>query len=228
MPDQPSGFTVTDRRKFTLDGDLREGASTAEETSEPAATAQPQPEAKTEPKLGPQLVQNEPSVEKEVVSRNLEPLPAEDQPLDEAADEAADELPAPTASESAQQHADYQASSKKLDDMISQANPGARDSLGGRGAQMNFDALVQSLYMTAALQMGAGTQPGEQPRVDILGARQSIDMLSVLVEKTKGNLTDKEQRLLQNALFELRMMFMEITNAISSSAHNPAAKPPKR
>jgi hypothetical protein len=228
MPDQPSGFTVTDRRKFTLDGDLREGASTAEETSEPAAAAQPQPEAKTEPKLGPQLVQNEPSVEKEVVSRNLEPLPTEDQPLDEASDEAADELPAPTASESAQQHADYQASSKKLDDMISQANPGARDSLGGRGAQMNFDALVQSLYMTAALQMGAGTQPGEQPRVDILGARQSIDMLSVLVEKTKGNLTDKEQRLLQNALFELRMMFMEITNAISSSAHNPAAKPPKR
>ena len=73
-----------------------------------------------------------------------------------------------------------------------------------------------------------GAQPGEQPRVDILGARQSIDMLSVLVEKTKGNLTDKEQRLLQNALFELRMMFMEITNAISASAHNASAKPPVR
>jgi hypothetical protein len=226
MPDQSSGFTVTDRRKFTTEGDLREGASTAEETpaTPAAAPSQPQSEATTEPKLGPKLVQTEPSVEKEVVNRNLEPLPTEDQSLDDNADET----PAPTAAESAQQHADYQASSKKLDDMISQANPGARDSLGGRGAQMNFDALVQSLYMTAALQMGAGTQPGEQPRVDILGARQSIDMLSVLVEKTKGNLTDKEQRLLQNALFELRMMFMEITNAISSSAHNPAAKPPKR
>lgn len=224
MPDQSSGFTVTDRRKFTIDGDLREGASTAEETPEPTAAVPPQQEAKTEPKLGPKLVQNEPSVEKEVVSPNLEPLPTEDQSLDETADEP----PAPTAAESAQQHADYQASSKKLDDMISKANPGARESLGGRGVQMNFDALVQSLYMTAALQMGAGTQPGEQPRVDILGARQSIDMLSVLVEKTRGNLTDKEQRLLQNALFELRMMFMEITNAISSSAHNPAAKPPIR
>ena len=224
MSEQPSGFTVTDRRKFTLDGDLREGASPAEETAAPIS----EPEPKTEPKLGPKLVQNEPPVEKEVVSRNLEPLPTEDQPLQEAFDESPDDPPAPTASESAQQHADYQASSKKLDDMISQANPGARDSLGGRGAQMNFDALVQSLYMTAALQMGAGAQPGEQPRVDILGARQSIDMLSVLVEKTKGNLNDKEQRLLQNALFELRMMFMEITNAISSSAHNPAAKPPKR
>jgi hypothetical protein len=225
MSDQSSGFTVTDRRKFTLEGDLREGegTSTADETPAPAAAAQPEPETNTEPKLGPKLVQNEPPVEKEVVNRDLEPLPTEDEALDDEGP-----LPEPTAAESAQQDADYRASSKKLDDMISQANPGARDSLGGRGTQMNFDALVQSLYMTAALQMGAGTQPGEQPRVDILGARQSIDMLSVLVEKTKGNLTDKEQRLLQNALFELRMMFMEITNAISSSAHNPAAKPPKR
>jgi len=229
MPDQPSGFTVTDRRKFTIEGDLREGASAAEEASAPVAKPQPQPEpeTKSEAKLGPKLVQNEPAVEKEVVNRNLEPLPPDESPLEESEDDEA-LLPEPTAAESAQQDADYRASSKKLDDMISQANPGARDTLGGRAAEMNFDKLVQSLYMTAALQMGAGTQPGEQPRVDILGARQSIDMLSVLVQKTKGNLNDKEQRLLQNALFELRMMFMEITNAISTSAHNPAAKPPIR
>jgi Domain of unknown function (DUF1844) len=227
MPDQPSGFTVTDRRKFTIEGDLREGAPAAEEASAPVARPQPEPETKSEPKLGPKLVQNESAVEKEVVNRNLEPLPADESLLEESeGDEAL--LPEPTAAESAQQDADYRASSKKLDDMISQANPGARDTLGGRAAEMNFDKLVQSLYMTAALQMGAGTQPGEQPRVDILGARQSIDMLSVLVQKTKGNLNDKEQRLLQNALFELRMMFMEITNAISTSAHNPAAKPPIR
>ena len=50
-------------------------------------------------------------VEKEVVNRDLEPLPTEE--------EAADELPAPTAAESAQQDADYRASSKKLDEMIS-------------------------------------------------------------------------------------------------------------
>jgi hypothetical protein len=219
MPDQPTGFTVTDRRKFTIEGELREGSSPAEETPAPKATAQPEPE----PKLGPQLVQSTSPVEKEVVNRNLEPLPHEEEAHDEEA-----LPPEPTAAESAQQAADYHASSKKLDDMISHANPGARESLSGRGAEMTFDKLVQSVYMTAALQMGAGTQPGEQPRVDILGARQSIDMLSVLVEKTKGNLTDKEQRLLQNALFELRMMFMEITNAISSSAHNPSAKPPAR
>jgi hypothetical protein len=229
MPDQPSGFTVTDRRKFTIEGDLREGAPTAEETQ----SSEPRPDSRSDQKLGPQLVQNAPplekapveqepaekEVEKEVVNRDLEPLPTEE--------EAADEPPAPTAAESAQQDADYRASSKKLDDMISQANPGAREAVGS-SAEMTFDKLVQSIYMTAALQMGAGTQPGEQPRIDIVGARQSIDMLSILTEKTKGNLTDKEQRLLQNALFELRMMFMEITNAISSSAHNPSTKPPTR
>jgi hypothetical protein len=228
MSDQSSGFTVTDRRKFTIEGDLREGASAAEEASAPVAQPQPEPETKSEPKLGPKLVQTESAVEKEVVNRNLEPLPAEDESQVEETEGDEALLPEPTAAESAQQDADYRASSKKLDDMISQANPSARDTLGGRAAEMNFDKLVQSLYMTAALQMGAGTQPGEQPRVDILGARQSIDMLSVLVQKTKGNLNDKEQRLLQNALFELRMMFMEITNAISTSAHNPAAKPPIR
>ena len=225
MSDQPSGFTVTDRRKFTIEGDLREGASTAEEAS--TASPKAEPAAAGASKLGPKLVESASPVEKEVVNRNLEPLPAEDESVGEEAFDEEALPPEPTAAESARQDADYRASSKKLDDMISQANPGARDSFG-RGAEMNFDKLVQSVYMTAALQMGAGTQPGEQPRVDILGARQSIDMLSVLVEKTKGNLTDKEQRLLQNALFELRMMFMEITNAISSSAHNPAAKPPIR
>jgi hypothetical protein len=69
--------------------------------------------------------------------------------------------------------------------------------------------------------MGGATEPGQKPRIDIIGARQSIDMLAVLQEKTKGNLTEKEQRLLQNALFELRMMFLEITNAIAQQAQKP-------
>ncbi len=230
MPDQSSGFTVTDRRKFTLDGDLREGASTAAESapeppSAPTAAAEP-------PVRGPQLVPETSS--KQVTDRNLEPLPAEQPAADLSEDYGQDELsaeglpPEPTAAEHAAQDADYRASSKQLDELIAQANPGARQAVGAAAAEMSFDKLVQSIYMTAALQMGAATQPGEQPRVDIIGARQSIDMLTILTEKTKGNLTDKEQRLLQNALFELRMMFLEITNAISSSAHNPAARPPIR
>jgi hypothetical protein len=56
-----------------------------------------------------------------------------------------------------------------------------------------------------------------------MGSRQSIDMLGVLAEKTKGNLTPDESRLLDSALFELRMAFLEITQVLARSA---AAKAP--
>ena len=84
--------------------------------------------------------------------------------------------------------------------------------------------MVESYYMTALMQMGAIRMEGEEPRVDILGARQTIDTLGVLSDKTKGNLTDAEQSLLQNATFELRMLFLEITNAISKQAAAGAPK----
>jgi hypothetical protein len=73
------------------------------------------------------------------------------------------------------------------------------------------------------MQLGAATHEGQQPQVDILGARQSIDMLGILAEKTTGNLTPEEIRLLESALFELRMAFLEITQALARSA---AAKAP--
>ena len=52
------------------------------------------------------------------------------------------------------------------------------------------------------MQLGGAAEPNQQPQVDLLGARQSIDMLSILAEKSKGNLTEAEDRLLQSALFE--------------------------
>jgi hypothetical protein len=61
--------------------------------------------------------------------------------------------------------------------------------------------------------------------VDIMGARQTIDSLTILQEKTKGNLAEREQTLLQNVLFELRMAWVEITNALASAAAKPPAGP---
>ncbi len=61
------------------------------------------------------------------------------------------------------------------------------------------------------IQMGAGAQEGQRPRVDILGARNTIDLFGVLAEKTQGNLTDAEDRMLQAVLFEVRMAFLELT-----------------
>jgi len=186
--------TVTDRRKFTAEGELRDG--TASESSPPTVSPQA-------------------TVTAQAVHAGL------DEPDALATDEE-ESIPEPTAAESAQQRQDYHASARRLDDMFHKANPGQPPV-----PAMNFDRLVQSLYMTAAVQMGAGSAPNEQPRIDILGARQSIDMLSVLDEKTKGNLSEQERRLLQNALFDLRMSFLEITNAIASSAQRPpqAGKP---
>jgi Domain of unknown function (DUF1844) len=196
MREKEPQFTVTDRRKFTSEGQLREGASETE-TKTKAADAGPAPAAeRVAPPMKPQPVEVE-LEEPEVV-------------------DGEEMIPEPTAAESAQQNRDYQASASRLDDMVKKANPGQPAP-----TVMNFERLVQSLYMTAAVQMGAGTPPNEQPRIDILGARQSIDMLSVLEEKTRNNLTDQEKRLLQNAIFDLRMSFLEITNAIANSAQRP-------
>jgi hypothetical protein len=190
MRDKEPQFTVTDRRKFTAEGELRDGEAKASEVSPAPAVAE--------------------RIKQAVIP---EPEPEMDE---------GDTIPEPTAAETAQQRQEYHASARRLDEMLLKANPGQPAP-----PQMNFDRLVQSLYMTAAVQMGAGAAPNEQPRIDILGARQSIDMLSVMDEKTKGNLNEQEKRLLQNALFDLRMSFLEITNAIASSAQRPpqAGKP---
>jgi hypothetical protein len=80
---------------------------------------------------------------------------------------------------------------------------------------MTFERFMASLYMTAMLQLGLMHQQGEQPRMDIIGARQTIDTLSLLAEKTKGNLTPTEETFLQNSLYEVRMAYVEVTNALS-------------
>jgi type IV secretory pathway VirB10-like protein len=197
MSEKKQEFVVSDRRRFAPEGELRTDVSTAEEEKEAPktpATPPPPPQAEIEP-----------------------PAPAAQQPQQEAAEEQ--EMPGPpTAQEQQEQDHAYQASSKKLDEILKEANAGR----GHAPVEMTFERLIESYYMTALFQLGALRQEGEPPAVDIMGARQTIDSLTILQEKTKGNLTDKEQTLLQNVLFELRMLWIEITNAIASGA---AGKP---
>lgn len=186
---QPT-FTVTDRRKFTLEGDLRDDAP--EQPEEQAAA----------PEKSDKVVTMPPPETRESAA------PEEPQ---------ADDVPLFTPGETAEQNAAYRESSKQIDEMLRQANPGMSET----GA-VTFEHIIQSFYVSAMLAMGAGTEPGQKARIDILGARQSIDMLALLQEKTKGNLTQKEEATLQNVLFELRMMFLEITNAIAQQAQRPS------
>jgi hypothetical protein len=120
------------------------------------------------------------------------------------------EMPTPpTQAEQDAQAAAYRQSSQDLDKEV---------ELNGHSAQefeITFERFLAQLYMTAMLQLGLMRQQGEQPRVDIIGARLTIDTLSLIAEKTKGNLTAAEQNFLQNSLYELRMAYVEVTNALA-------------
>ena len=148
------------------------------------------------------------------------PKPVEAAPEPEAAAEP--ELPPPPTGEQMEQsRLAYEATAERIDTAVRAANPGAEHP-----PAMTFDQLIQSVYMQCIMQLGGGTPEGQQPQVDILGARGSIDLLTVLGEKTKGNLTEAEQSMLSSALFELRLAFLDITQALARSAQARAAAAP--
>ena len=176
-----SSFTVTDRRLFTSDGELRSDAvEEAEKPNIEAASA-----SKEEATKAPQSA----TADGSVTDRDM-PAP-------------------PTKAEQDAQAAAYKQSSKDLDKEVELSGHSARDF------EITFEKFLAQLYMTAMLQLGLMRQQGEQPRVDIIGARLTIDTLSLIAEKTKGNLTGAEEGFLQNSLYELRMAYVEVTNALA-------------
>jgi hypothetical protein len=150
-----------------------------------------------------------------------EPPPAEE-PAAETGEAGQPDLPPPPTPEEIEQvRAAYEATAERLDTMMRSQNLG-----GEHLPTMDFTQLVQSIYMSAMMQLGAGMQQGQQPRVDILGAKQSIDMLNLIAVKAGSNLTGTEQRLIDAALFELRMGFLEITQLLARQAAAKQAAPP--
>jgi hypothetical protein len=214
MSDTPK-FTVVDRRKFRADDDSAPSteSTTSTATEQTAATSISAPASS--PSSGPRLVEP------------LQPASKADAPAPPVAVALAEEdihgepqlPPAPSAEESLFQKAAYDQAVERLDDLIRAQNPGAPAQ-----EKIGFEHLVQQLYLSAMMQMGAGTPEGQRPRIDILGARQTIDLLGVLQETTKGNLTSVESRTLDTVLYELRMTFLELTRMIS--AQPPIPPPP--
>jgi hypothetical protein len=81
----------------------------------------------------------------------------------------------------------------------------------------NFGFLVESILMQTQIQLGLLSfgEKDEKPNEPNLPlARHSIDMLSMLQEKTRGNLTMEEQRLIENGLTELRFRFVQISDEV--------------
>jgi hypothetical protein len=209
-------FTVIDRRKIKAEEEQRN-------QQQPAAPAEATP-APPEPGAGPRLVVNEPKPEAGLESRPEAAQGAASTAIPGAEAESAFDLPpAPTAEESREQKEAYDASAQRLEDLVRAQNPAA-----GAPPPVGFEHLVQQFYVSAMIQMGAGAQEGQRPRVDILGARTTIDLLAVLAEKTKGNLTETEDRTLQTVLFEVRMAFLELTRMITlQGVQSPPPPPPQ-
>lgn len=100
-----------------------------------------------------------------------------------------------------------------------------------------FEVLIASLKMQAEMQLGLlrfGDEK-DQPQPDFRLARHSIDMLAMLEEKTRGNLSTEEKRLIENSLTELRFRYiqgmeqgnkrMETTEHVPTAEHTDAIEP---
>jgi hypothetical protein len=80
-----------------------------------------------------------------------------------------------------------------------------------------FAMLVEFLANTAFFHLGlAGGPPGQAPMVDLPSARAMIDLIGVLEDKTRGNLSQLESKLLGEVLFELHTRFVEAQKQITS------------
>ncbi len=193
---EESEFKVSDKRLFTSDGELRDSA---EEQAPPPAAATAAATA----------------VSTAAASMPAIPAIPEAAPTPVASAPESDVPEPPTASEQQAQHDAYRQSSRDLD---------ARVELSGHSAkelEMSFERFMASLYMTAMMQLGLMHEQGGQPGLDLIGARQTIDTLGMIAEKTKGNLTPKEQGFLQNCLYELRMAYVEVTNSLARPPQAP-------
>lgn len=85
-----------------------------------------------------------------------------------------------------------------------------------------FDFLVYSLKMQAEMHLGLMGAPEGEEAANLPAARHTIDMLAMLVEKTKGNLSLEEQRLIENSLTELRFRFVQTTTEVAKQSSGKA------
>jgi hypothetical protein len=199
-------FVVNDRRKFTAEGDARPDAPPYEPKAPRPESLLPQDDSSARlveqpAQKGPQPVPNVPPADTTHTTQEPEP-------------------PALTAEQTAAADKAYTATVGRLDTAVRAVNPGMEPI-----PTMSFERVLQSVYMQGIMQLGVAAAPGQQPQVDLLGARQTIDMVAVLAEKTAGNLSEAEDKLMQSALFELRMAFLEVTQAIARQAQQRQPQP---
>jgi hypothetical protein len=192
-----SEFVVNDRRLFSSDGELRQDVAEAEERAAERERAASEAQQRANEEHAAQ--QKAATQERKI-----------------------DLTDADTAGPTAEEHragADaYAESTKKMDYRIRKELDKQGRGDQARDLEMTFEKFIASLYMTTLMQLGLAAPQGEKPNLDLIGARQTIDILGLLNDKTKGNLTATEESTLRNILYELRMAYLEVTNLL---AHPP-------
>ena len=104
------------------------------------------------------------------------------------------------------------------------ATPPESDSLDPpQDAEVTFLGFVLSLAHTAAVHFGDVRDPvtGEIGEINLLAAKQMIDILALLEEKTRGNLGAEERQVLEQVVYELRLRYVEVSQGAP-------AEPPSR
>ncbi|MFY9689138.1 MAG: DUF1844 domain-containing protein [Candidatus Acidiferrales bacterium] len=101
----------------------------------------------------------------------------------------------------------------------------AADAADAIPSSRSFQVLVDFLTRNAAAMLGGMADPRTgQPFLDLEGAREMIDMLDVLREKTRGNLAKADEDLLIEVLGSLKLTFMELSKAAADAMANKAVK----
>ena len=144
-------FTVTDRRLFTAEGELRREASEEEVSTREAGSAACTRGEASSAECRRSRLALDPSVP-----------------------------PSPTAAEQKEQADAYRKSAKELDTRVELSGHSAKEM------EMTFERFMASLYMTAMLQLGLMQEERGQPRIDLLGARQTVDTLGPAGGKNQG------------------------------------------
>lgn len=86
----------------------------------------------------------------------------------------------------------------------------------------SFSFIVLSLRAQVEMQLGLMQFSEEQQEPDLGLARHTIDLMNILLEKTKGNLSLEESRLLENSLTELRFRFVQVSDDVAKAAAQKA------
>lgn len=205
-----SEFRVTDRRKFNSDGSPRE-ESAEPETTATAATEEATPQ-QPEPQQ-PELQQPEPQAPEPSPTAaepdNVVSFPGEAARKREQAEAERNAQSTPRPEEGA---ADRAESIKAAASAAEQAYNQTKSARPAQLPEPSFLALADMLAGEAAMCLGLAQAPdGSKLPLDLETARHMIDMLGMLEQKTKGNLTAEEDNVLENILAYLRMQFVALS-----------------